>query len=290
LSYNARDWLSGDTYPPDVSTVTARLSPFAPDLPPETSGTDIYDFDERLILRTKADGLTINLGHDADGHRIAKTLLFLIATPVSTTTYLVDTNNHTGSAQVVEERVTTARPSPLAPDLRLAVYCFGTSRISQAVSLNSQPPILNCYGTGTDYQHAVFNVYPETLRTTPLWPALGNHDGKSANSIAQSGGYYDILTLPNLGQARGVPSGTEAYYSFDHANVHFICLGFHDSDRDAAGPMAQRLRADLAATTRDWIVAFFHHPTYTKGIRDYDGSLDSGGRMNDMRDNFPPIR
>jgi len=144
-------------------------------------------------------------------------------------------------------------------------------------------------GTDTDYQQAVFDVYPETLRTTPLWPALGNHDGKSANSGTQSGVYYDIFTLPTLGQAGGVPSGTEAYSSFDHANIHFICLDSHDSDRDAAGQMAQWLRAELAATTRDWIVAFFHHPTYTEGTHDSDRSLDSGGRMNDLRANFFPI-
>jgi len=47
--------------------------------------------------------------------------------------------------------------------------------------------------------------------------------------------------------------------------------------------MAQWLRADLAATTRDWIIAFFHHPTYTKGTHDSDKDSDSAGRMNDMR-------
>jgi 3',5'-cyclic AMP phosphodiesterase CpdA len=49
--------------------------------------------------------------------------------------------------------------------------------------------------------------------------------------------------------------------------------------------MAQWLKADLAATTRDWIVAFFHHPTYTKGTHDSDRE----GRLVDMRQNFLPI-
>jgi hypothetical protein len=144
-------------------------------------------------------------------------------------------------------------------------------------------------GTDADYQKAVFEVYPDTLRTSPLWPALGNHDAKSANSVTQSGVYYDIFTLPTLGQAGGVPSGTEAYYSFDYANTHFVCLDSHDSDRTPDGPMAQWLRADLAATTRDWIVAFFHHPTYTKGTHDSDKDSDSAGRMNDMRATFLPL-
>ena len=144
-------------------------------------------------------------------------------------------------------------------------------------------------GTDADYQKAVFEIYPDTLRTSPLWPALGNHDARSANSVTQSGVYYDIFTLPTLGQAGGVPSGTEAYYSFDYANTHFVCLDSHDSDRTPDGPMAQWLRADLAATTRDWIVAFFHHPTYTKGTHDSDKDNDSAGRMNDMRATFLPL-
>ena len=149
----------------------------------------------------------------------------------------------------------------------------------------------NAYSEGTDadYQKAIFEMYPATLRSSPLWPTLGNHDAKSANSVTQSGVYYDIFTLPTLGQAGGVPSGTEAYYSFDHANIHFICLDSQDSPRELDGAMAQWLRADLAATTRDWIIAFFHHPTYTKGTHDSDKDADSGGRMNDMRANFLPI-
>lgn len=144
-------------------------------------------------------------------------------------------------------------------------------------------------GTDADFQKAVFEMYPETLRTSPLWPALGNHDAKSANSVTQSGVYYDIFTLPTQGQAGGVPTGTEAYYSFDYGNIHFICLDSQDTDRNPDGAMGRWLKADLAGTTRDWIIAFFHHPTYTKGTHDSDKDSDSAGRMNDMRANFLPI-
>ena len=50
-----------------------------------------------------------------------------------------------------------------------------------------------------------------------------------------------------FGQAGGVPSGTEAYYSFDYANIHFISLDSHDSDRALTGAMMTWLKADLAA-------------------------------------------
>lgn len=144
-------------------------------------------------------------------------------------------------------------------------------------------------GTDADYQKAIFEMYPEFLRTSPVWPALGNHDAQSANSVTQSGVYYDIFTLPTRGQAGGIPSGTEAYYSFDYANIHFICLDSQDSDRNPNGAMMQWLKADLAATARDWIIAYFHHPTYTKGTHDSDRDADSAGRMNDMRAFFLPV-
>jgi hypothetical protein len=99
-------------------------------------------------------------------------------------------------------------------------------------------------GTDADYQKAIFEVYPEMLRTTPLWSTLGNHDGHSANSITQSGPYYDIFTFPTRAQAGGVPSGTEAYYSFDYANIHFVCLDSHDTSRTPDGAMAQWHRRD----------------------------------------------
>lgn len=149
----------------------------------------------------------------------------------------------------------------------------------------------NAYPDGTDaqYQKAVFDMYQWILRRTVLWPTLGNHDGLSADSATQSGPYYDMFTLPTLGQCGGVPSGTEAYYSFDFGRVHFVCLDSHHSDRSATGPMATWLKADLADTTADWIITFFHHPPYTKGSHDSDNKGDSGGRMLEMRERFLPL-
>ena len=173
------------------------------------------------------------------------------------------------------------------PAVRDAYYKYTGTRATDLWLLlgdNAYPD-----GTDTDYQKAIFEIYPKTLATSPVWPALGNHDQKSANSGTQSGVYYDIFTLPTRGEAGGLMTGTEAYYAFDYANIHFICLDSQDSDRTPTGAMAQWLKADLAATTRDWIIAYFHHPTYTKGTHDSDKDTDSGGRMNDMRTNLLPI-
>jgi hypothetical protein len=145
----------------------------------------------------------------------------------------------------------------------------------------------NAYEDGTDdeYQRAVFETYPDTLRNAVLWPTLGNHDGHSADSATQTGPYYDIFTLPTAAEAGGVPSGTEAYYAFDYGNIHFVCLDSYDSNPDPDGAMMTWMENDLAATAQPWIVAFWHHPPYTKGSHDSDAE----GRLVDMRELALPI-
>lgn len=146
----------------------------------------------------------------------------------------------------------------------------------------------NAYDSGTDaeYQAGVFDMYPTFLANVPLWLARGNHDAPHNGPFND---YYELFTLPTSGEAGGVPSGTEAYYSFDWANVHFVCLDSMDSDRAVTGAMHLWLEQDLAVTTADWVIAFWHHPPYTKGSHDSDDTNDSGGRMIEMRQNFLPL-
>jgi acid phosphatase type 7 len=145
----------------------------------------------------------------------------------------------------------------------------------------------NAYADGTDeeYQKAVFDMYPSVLRNSVLWSTLGNHDGHSADSGTQSGPYYDIHTLPTAGEAGGVASGTEAYYSFDYGQIHFVCLDSYDSDTSVSGDMLTWLESDLGATTQPWLIAFFHHPPYSKGSHD----SDTESRLKNMRERAMPI-
>lgn len=149
----------------------------------------------------------------------------------------------------------------------------------------------NAYDSGLDseYQPAIFDMHPTMLRKSVLWPTLGNHDGISADSPTESGPYYNIFTLPRSAESGGVASGSEAYYSFDFANIHFICLDSHDTNRSVNGLMYNWLENDLAATNQDWIIAFFHHPPYSGGTHNSDDPDDSGGRMVDMRERFVPL-
>jgi glutaredoxin len=139
-------------------------------------------------------------------------------------------------------------------------------------------------GTTTEFDANFFDIYESLLMNTPCWPTLGNHEGRNADSLTQTGPYYEAYVLPPDGAAGGMPSGTEAYYSFDYANVHFIVLDSHDSPRTAGGPMLTWLRADLAATDQEWVVAYWHHPPYTDGTH-----TDVETQLREMRENVNPI-
>ncbi|MEC4819626.1 MAG: metallophosphoesterase family protein [Scytonema sp. PMC 1069.18] len=93
----------------------------------------------------------------------------------------------------------------------------------------------NAYEIGTyeEYQRAIFEMYPQLLRSSVLWTAIGNHDGGCADSTTQTGPYYELFSMPTCGEAGGLPSGTAAYYSFDWGNVHFVCLDSYGCDRIA---------------------------------------------------------
>jgi hypothetical protein len=145
----------------------------------------------------------------------------------------------------------------------------------------------NAYETGTDseFQAAVFDMYPTVLRQSVLWPTLGNHDTAQSSNPPASLPYFAMFTLPTNAQAGGMASGTEKYYSFDYANIHFICLDSMTSDRSSTGPMATWLRADLASSTRQWTIAFWHHPPYSKGSH----NSDTESNLVEMRQTFLPI-
>lgn len=169
----------------------------------------------------------------------------------------------------------SGEPGPEAASVRDAYAAYTGSRPTDVWLMLGD----NAYDGGKDseYQSAVFNFYPSFLQNTVLWPTIGNHDRDPA--------YFSIFNLPQNGQAGGVPSGTEKYYSFDYANVHFVCLDSYSSDRGTNGPMMQWLRTDLAATTQDWLIAYWHHPPYSMGTHDSDTETE----LVQMRMNFVPV-
>jgi len=133
----------------------------------------------------------------------------------------------------------------------------------------------NAYHGGLDpvWQLAVFNTYSNLLRQTPVWSCIGNQET------------FNLSTFPTNAEAGGVASGTEKYFSFDYANVHFICLDSMTSARTNGSPMLLWLEADLQQNDQEWTVAFWHHPPYSKGSND----SDARNEQIEMRTNAVPL-
>jgi hypothetical protein len=112
----------------------------------------------------------------------------------------------------------------------------------------------NAYDKGTDGQYGdkMFNIYKSMLKKSVTWPAVGNHEWDYDYKHV----HKDVFTLP----------GEEWYYSFDYSNIHFVCLNSCDGAilKDTS-VMYQWLKADLAQNTKEWLIAYWHHPPYSKG-------------------------
>ena len=154
-----------------------------------TAQSDVYDFEDRLIIRHKPDGSTINLSYDADGLRRQKTLLDASSLLVSATGYLLDGNNPTGYAQVVEEYKNTAAGTTSS------VYTYGTNLVSVGRIIPNAPSAVVSYFT-YDGLGSVRQLTDATGAVTDTWDydAFGNiisRTGTTENAYLYRGEQYD---------------------------------------------------------------------------------------------------
>ncbi|MBL7738961.1 MAG: metallophosphoesterase [Chitinophagaceae bacterium] len=150
----------------------------------------------------------------------------------------------------------------------------------------------NAYDNGTDaeFTDGFFDVYSSNiLKNHKIYPSPGNHEyANAANPTSRTIAYYQSFTMPANGELGGVSSGTEAFYSFDAGDIHFISLDSYGMEAgntrlyDTTGVQALWLKSDLAATNKKWVIAFFHHPPYTKGSHNSDTEAD----LRAIRENF----
>lgn len=183
-TYDANDRLTSDSYDNNGNTTAAN------------GKTYTYDFENRL---TSLNGGSVGYVYDGDGNRVAKTLSGV------TTNYLVDTNNLTGYAQVVDELQSSAV---------LRSFTYGHDLISQRIVGGS----LSFYqydGHGsvrklTDATAAVTDTYD--------YDAFGNliyRSGATPNDYLYSGERLDA----NLGfyylRARYMDPGTGRFLNMD---------------------------------------------------------------------------
>jgi hypothetical protein len=111
------------------------------------------------------------------------------------------------------------------------------------------------------------NAYPDGTASDfatnyePTWgrhkartrPSPGNHDYHTSGAA----GYFAYFG------ANAGPSG-RGYYSYDLGEWHVISLNSNVS-MSAGSAQEQWLRADLAANTKDCILAYWHHPRFSSG-------------------------
>ncbi len=158
----------------------------------------------------------------------------------------------------------------------------------------------NAYQDGKDveYQEKVFGRtygYDSILRFLPSYPIPGNHDYNSVNQSKpaekHTGPYYNNVEVFRNAEMGGIPSKTEAYYSYDFGNVHFMALNSelytYSIFWDLGSPYKTWIENDIKSTDKKFIVAYIHQPPYSKGSHDTDDFYQIF--MQNTREKIVPI-
>jgi RHS repeat-associated protein len=185
--------------------------------------TDQYDDQNRLVQRTETEnGKTITILYDADGNRVAKTVNGI------TTYYLVDSQNPTGYAQVIEEITAPAGVDPIANGTVTKRYAYGLDLIGQQVwttgdQLTADHWKISYYGY--DGLGSVRYLTDETAFITDryTYDAFGTLlDVWSANELTPADNVYLYVGEqfdPDLGlyynRARYLNTDTDRFWSMD---------------------------------------------------------------------------
>lgn len=103
-------------------------------------------------------------------------------------------------------------------------------------------------GEDKDYDPNLFQVYPNILRRTPLYPVLGNHD------ILDGSAWWDNFRLP-------ANRYNENVYSYEWGDALFVALDSNSLGDSQAGWMGEV----LAASNKPWKFIVLHHPPYSCG-------------------------
>ncbi len=158
----------------------------------------------------------------------------------------------------------------------------------------------NTYNDGKDeeYQTKVFSNnygYDSIFRFLPFYPIPGNHDYGSVNQSKaaekHTGPYYNMVEVFKNAEMGGVPSNTEAYYSYDYGNVHFMALNSELYTYllfwDLGNPYKTWIENDIKNSDKLFKVAYWHQAPYSKGSHDTDDFWEIF--MQAMREKVTPI-
>jgi RHS repeat-associated protein len=189
IAYDGNDRLTTDGYDDNGNTVSSDGKVFS------------YDFENRLISVT-GNGINITNIYNGDGDRVAK-----IVNGVRTD-YLVDTNNHTGYAQVVEE---------IQADNVVRQYTYGHDLISQRQQIDGNW-VTSFYGNDGHGSVRFLTDSTGTITDSYEYDAFGNivgQIGNTPNNYLYAGEQFD----PDLGlyynRARYLNTGTGRFWTQD---------------------------------------------------------------------------
>jgi RHS repeat-associated protein len=191
-TYDANDRLGSDQYDADGNTTNS-------------GGTaNTYDFENHMTQH----GL-VTLVYDGDGNRVSETV------GGATTNYLVDTQNPTGYAQVVDE---------LQSGTVARTYSFGLERISETQTLNS---VLTASFYGYDGHGSVRQLTSSAgaITDTYDYDAFGNivnQAGSTPNNYLFAGEQYDPALGVYYNRARYLNTTTGRFWSMDDVEGDLI--------------------------------------------------------------------
>ena len=226
-SYDNNDRLISDSYDNNGNTISANSNAYG------------YDFENRL---TTVNGAVVAFTYDGDGNRVAKTVNGV------TTRFLIDTNNPTGYAQVVDE---------IRDNQVTRTYTYGHSLISQRQFVNGQWQV-SFYGHDGQASVRLLTDLTGAITDTYTYDAFGNLIAATGNTPnerlyageqfdANAGFYYLRARYLNPSSGRFMTSDSYEGNVYDPASLHkYLYVGADPTNKiDPSGNSSVALVATV---------------------------------------------
>jgi hypothetical protein len=181
------------------------------------------------------------------------------------------TNPANAGAQLI---VTTGVPDPVidaAGDISTITTTGGNKMTSDLILALSPDKVVTLGDNQYDHGDlADFNTYfdPTWGRfKSKIYPTPGHHE---YNFDSTAAGYYTYFGAAATPRNTSCASACEGYYSWDVGNWHMVALNTNHNDCayvacDATSAQVSWLTADLAATTKPCVAAYFADPRWSSG-------------------------
>jgi len=255
------DWVTFDTV--SITQTTLTRGPYLQSVTP-TSILIVWDTDEPTDSEVEY-GLTAEYGNTVSDSALVTRHVALLEglSPYTTYHYRVGTSTYDLSEDI------TLKTAADSTQTQFNFVVYGDCRHSSD-SINHQSVVDGIISVSPDFYlntgdlvndgdvigdwNEFFDVENDLMKTTTLFPALGNHERDHAN-------YFNLFYLP----------GNERWYSFNYGHAHFVCLqidGYADYIVDSAQYVW--LEQDLANNTQPWTFVCFHIPPYSSGAHGSD--------------------